>query len=383
MSGNIKSRKAREYYLSLLGVIGEIPSLKAYAYAPAPPTTAGDELRQMKKDGLIRHHSHADRVRTFRISEPAGYEAIRDIDERLFEHTEILVGKKGGRYPGSKDYRIKKRKEAILMYDMLRSGFTVDGARLDEGLKLEIMTPDMTSAEKIIKSADEKEILFLSGMLLKKRNSAVTLTRREMSTSTGALFSKGGTYITYTIGTSRYRWYMAAEISSANEINRLYQDARGEARQRDGRFRAIVYTDTDRIAYELMKLSASGTHKMDPTSIYKLTYLVPVENRDFAMDVTKMLTIPDWRRKADAVLGLEPSGKKDGETEDGRKIYNLLCCNMAKQKEVSGEISRGKCELVIHDWQKPLLEELYGTEIEATVLTPRHFKGLLAAVEEK
>lgn len=378
----MKSRKTREFYLSLLGVVGEIPSLKAATLAPAAPATAGDELRLMMKCGLIRYHRHGDRVRTFMISDPAGFEAIGEIDPRLLQHAEMIVGKKGARYRGSKEYRLKKRKEAILMYSMLERGIVVDGARFDENKKMCIQTPDMTSAEEIIKNAEENEPLFLSGLLLKHKKAAVSLTRREMSTSTGALFSKGGLYITYSIGTARYRWYQAAELSAVGEITRLYEDAKQVGRRGDGRYRAIIYTDTVSVASDLIETTGSGKQKMDPISIYRLTYLVPMEDRSHAMDITKMLTIPDWRTKSDSVLGLKPGGKHDGKTDDDRNIYNLLCCNLAKLHEVSGEIRRGKCKLVIHDWQRPVLEKLFEAEVDAIALTTKQFKGLLAEVSE-
>lgn len=382
MKSSVKSKKAREYYLSLLGVVGEIPSLHASVLAPAPPTTAGDELRSMLGSGLIRYHRHADRVRTFMISDPAGFDEIGKIDPRLLAHAEIMTGKKGSRYPGSKEYRIKKRKESVLMHSMLECGFIVDGARYDDEKHLVIPSPDMTNAEKIIESTGEDDILFLSGLLLKKRNASVSLTRREMSTSTGALFTPGGIYITYSIGTSRYRWYQAAELSTAVEITRLYDSVKEARRRSDGRYRAIIYADTDKIAAELLEVSGKDSRKMDPTAIYRLTYLVPTEDRSLSMDITRMLAIPDWRKRSDAVLGFTPSGKQDGKTEDGRNVYNLLCCNMAKIGEIKAEISRGKSKLIVHDWQKPVIEEMCGTEIDGIVLSARHFKGLLAAVQE-
>ena len=363
-------------------MFGEIPSLKAAAHAPTAPTTAGNELRLMRSDGLIRYHKHADRVRTFRISDPGGFEAIGEMDARLLRHAELLVGKKGARYPGGKEYRIKKRKEAVLMFDLLSSGYLIDGTYLDEEKHLNIISPDITKAEDIIKSVPEDVPLVLSGLLLKHRGAEVTLNRREMSTCTGAVFSRGGIYVTYCISSARHRWYAVAELTAANEITRLYEDAKGLKRGGDGRRRAIVYADTSEIAAALISTTGKGSQKMDPTTIYKLTYLVPRDDRDFSMDVTRMLTIPDWRIKTDRILGLSPSGKHDGKTEDDRNIYNLLCCNLAKLHEVSGEIRRNKCKLVLHDWQKPILEELYETEIDAISLSPKHFKGLLMTILE-
>jgi hypothetical protein len=59
--------------------------------------------------------------------------------------------------------------------------------------------------------------------------------------------------------------------------------------------------------------------------VFRLSYLVPSADPSFASDVTEMLTIPDWRRKTNEILGITGASKKrDGQTDDGRSIYNLL-----------------------------------------------------------
>lgn len=377
------NKKTREYYLAMLGMTGELVSQKAYEHAPTAATTAGDELRLMMKEKLMRYHKHEDGIRTFRICDPAGFSAIEGVDRRLLLHAELFAGKKGGRYPGSKSYRIKKRKESVLMLNLMHSGFIVDGAKLTKEKKILIRADDITSAEKIIKATPESAPLFLSGLLLKHRNSDVSLSRREMSISTGAVFSRGGIYNTYSISSANFRWYAAAEIAAASEILRLYEETKDIERRSDGRFRSIIYTDTNEIAGTLIDRKNKDKDKMNPVSIFRLTYLVPTEDMELAMDVTRMLTIPNWRLRSDKILGLSPSGKHDGVTNEGKKIYNLLCCNLAKTREIAGEIRKGSCKLVLHDWQKPLLEELYATEIDAMVLSPKHFKGLLFAVQEE
>lgn len=374
------NKKVREYYMCLLGMFGEIVSLHASEHAPAAKTTAGDELRLMMKDKLIRYHKHSDRKRTFRISDPAGFEYIKNIDTRLHEHAEMIVGT-DVRYTGSRDYRLKKRKESVLMFNLLSAGLAVDGARLNGEKELIFESPSLISAAEIIKAAPSGKAFFLSGPLL-KRDKSTTHQRREMSISTGTLFSRGGIYTTYSITTSRFRWYQEAERISAESVARLYEDSLDLERRSDGRNRAIFFTEDKEIAGEMIEQSGYAGRKMDPLGIFRLTYLVPLEDKDFAMDVAKMLTIPDWRVKTDKILGLAPSGKHDGIAEDGKKIYNLLCCNLAKLHEVEGEIKRGVCRVVIHDWQKEVFDKLYATEIDAIVLEPKHFKGLLLSISE-
>ena len=377
------NKKTREYYLSLLALTGEIISMKAYEHAPTAPTTAGDELRLMKKDRLIRYHSHQDRVRTFRISDPAGFDAIAEIDPRLRDHAEMIVGKKGSRYQGSREYRIKKRKEAVLMQSLLSEGIIVDGVRLEQDKKYSILSSDLRNAEEIIRTAPEDESLFLSGLLLKHRESSVTLSRREMSITTGALFSKGGIYNTYCVGSANFRWFGVAETTAASEIIRLYERAKSVGKNTDRRFRAIIYTDTFTISKELIAGTLDKNKKIDPTAIFRLTYIVPMEDKEHAACVTSMLTVPDWRRKSDEILGLSPTGRYDGKTEDGKPIYNLLCCNLARLCEISTDIKRERCKLILHDWQKKILEEIYEIEIDSTTLTSRHFRGLYLMVQKK
>ncbi len=373
----------RRYYLEILGMCGEIMSLKAGTHAPAAPTTAGDELRRMIKDGLIRYYRHTDQRRVFRICDPAGFESIEEIDERLLAHAEMLVGKKGARYTGSKAYRLKKRKEAELMLRLAEAGFIIDGMKLNTDRSVDLLSPSLTDVKTIIKSIHEDTPFFLSGPLLRHKGSAARHTRREMSISTGTLISRGGIYTTYVISTERFRWHAASETSSANDTLRMYEGAKGIERRSDGRFRAILYTDTADVAAELIRISGKTGHKMNPTGIFRLSYLVPLEDREYAMDTTKMLTLPDWRRKTDRILGFTPTDKYDGMTRDGRRVHNLLCCNLTRINDIEPEVRRHSCRLIINDWQKPLLEEYYGTDIDAIVLGEKHFRGLLSAVMEK
>lgn len=373
----------RNYYLNILSMCGEIASLRAGAHAPAAPTTAGDELRRMISDGLIRYHRHQDRKRTFRICDPAGFEKVGQIDERLLDHAELLVGKKGARYSGSKAYRLKKRKEAELMFGLANAGIAVDGMRLNKDRSVDILSPSLTQAETIMKSMAQYAPFFISGAVLRHKENASSHLRREMSISTGTLFSAGGIYTTFVISSDRFRWYAASETSSANDIIRTYEDALDIDRRKDGRFRAILYTSTTKVAAELLQIAEKPGHKMNPLGIFKLSYISPLEDKEHAADITRMLTIPDWRRKADRILGCEPDSKYDGETPDGKHIHNLLCCNISKVLDVRPDVKKGRCRLIIHDWQKPILEDIYGTDIDAIILEAKHFRGLLLTMMSK
>ena len=363
---------------------GEILSLRAATRAPAPPTTAGDELRRMLSDGLIRYHKHSDGKRTFRICDPAGYKALEEIDARLLEHAEALTGKHGARYPGSKTYRLKKRREAALLEMLLDAGIVVDGFRTADDGMIEITpaSPALTDPESIIRTMDKDAPLFISGALLRRRDNDIAHTRRETTISAGSLISPGGIYSTFVISTPRFRWYAASETAAANDITRLYEKALSLKRNADGRFRAILYTETTDVAEELMRMTIAGNYKTDPTKIFRLSYIAPLEDPELAVNITKLLTIPDWRARSNKVLGITKSGPgpSDGETKDGKRIYNLLCCNVARVNEIEREVRRKQCRLIIHSWQKPVLERLYETELDATILEPKHFTGLLLAV---
>lgn len=376
------SNRSREYYLKLLGLTGEILSVKASTHAPTMQSTAGDELRRMMADDLIRYHRHIDGKRTFRICDPSGFEEIRGIDERFYEHAELLVGKKNARYTGSREYRLKKRKEAVLIKTLADAGFIADGVAITKGRSIYALSPTLINAEEIIRSVPSDSDLFLSGGLLRKRPDIVTHARRELSISAGTLFTHGGVYSTFVINSSKFRWSAAAETAAASDTLRMFEDARNIDRRKDGRFRAILFTDTEKIASEIMRMTLKGNHRMDPTNIFRLSYLVPFSNPDHAMDITRMLAIPDWRKKTDHILGYAPDKRYDGWTDDEKPVHNLLCCNIARIKEAERAIRLGKCRVIIHDWQKPMIENLFETEVEALQLTDKHFKGLLLAVKD-
>lgn len=377
------NEKVRNHYMFRLGMSGEILSLKVQDRAPAPPSTAGDELRLMLADNLIRYFRHPDRKRTYRICDPAGFAWIDDMDPRLSEHVEALVGKKGARYPGGKEYRLKKRKEAMLINAFLDAGFNVDGTGLENAEQL-FYSPTLTDATEIIRSAPKKKPLYISGPVLKRKTQDMQHTRREMSIQSGTIFSDTGPICVYIISTPKFRWYAAPETQTAIDIRRMYEDALDIERSRDRRLKAIIFAESQKVAGELLKMSGKEDSRMDPTAIYRLCYVVPAEDESHAMDVAKMLTIPGWRNKANIVLGLSsPSGSDaDGFTDAKKPIYNLLCCNLGRINEIESRIRRRKCRLIVHDWQKEILENVYDTELDAMVLSPSHFRGLVLAVQQ-
>ena len=399
------NRKVRDHYMFRLAMSGELISLRAPARAPAPPTSASDELRRMMADGLIRYYRHSDRKRTFRICDPAGFGEIESLGRGLYEHAELMTGKPGARYPGSRLYRIKKRKEATLINDMLDAGFIVDGAMLDEDGQ-RYFSPSLADPKEIIRNSPKSLPLYLSGPVLKQAAEGQQHSRREMSISSGSIICGSGTISVFLIGTANFRWYAASETQTALDIKRLREDSLGLPRSRDRRLRALLLAEKKDIVRLLLERSGKEDAKMDPTSIFKLCYAVPVEEADkkkgeedpdakprmslpmkeHALDVAKMLALPDWKKKTNEILKLTPLTGDDGAdavAKDGKPVYNLLCCNLGRIKELERQIQKGRCRVIVHDWQKDSLEKAYGTELDATVLTAAHFRGLLIEAQKK
>lgn len=376
------NERVRNHYMMRLGLVGEILSLRVQDRAPAPPTSARDELRRMLADDLIRYYKHGDRKRTYRICEPAGFSYISEVDPRLKEHIDALIGKEKARYPGSKEYRLKKRREATLMNAMLDAGFIVDGAGYD-GEVHTLYSPTLLDPAEIIRSAPKGSAQFISGAVLKQKTKGAQHTRREMSISAGSLFSDTGTMSVYIITTPKFRWYAASETQSALDIRKIREDALDIERSKERRLRAMIFAETEKIAAEILGLCGKEDCQMDPTSVFRLCYMAPLEDEAHAMDITKMLMAPNWKAKANKALALTSplSADEDGTGKDGKKIYNLLCCNLGRIKELESRIRNNKCRVVVHDWQKSMLEEAYGCEIDAIVLSPTHFRGLLIAVQ--
>ena len=373
------NRKVREHFMYRLGIGGELISMNAKDRAPGTPRAAADELRRMMADNLIRYYRHSDRKRTFRICDPAGIDELGQIDPLLKEHAELIIGQKFSRYPGNRQYRIKKRKEAMLMNAFLDSGFTVDGVVYENGTFTRV-SPTLVDAREIIRSAPADRPLFISGAVLKKSAPGIQHARRELSISPGAVFSSNGVLTVYTIATARFRWFAASETQTASEITRLYEDAADKKGQRSRRLRALIIADNKKTAADILALTGDRDSNMNPLTIFRLCYMVPNEDEKHTMDIAEMLTIKDWKEKTNRILGLDGGdGQADGITEDGRSVYNLLCCNLGRMRELEPKIKRGSCRLVVHDWQKEIMEEVYGELPETMVLSPFHFKGLLVA----
>ena len=124
---------------------------------------------------------------------------------------------------------------------------------------------------------------------------------------------------------------------------------------------------------------------MDPTDIFRLCYMAPMENEEHAADIAKMLTLGSWKSKINHILslGTPENGECDGYDPSGKRIHNLLCCNMSRIKELEHEIRQQRCKVVVHDWQRRIMEDVYETELDAIELSPSHFRGLLLAAQAK
>lgn len=368
--------KIRDYYLIKLGICGELIALRAARPAPFNEKASSRELKSMIEDNTIHYYRAKDGTRVYRLSDPAGYDQITEISPALLRHAEMVVGEKGRRYPGNINIRAKKIRDAAVTSLMVDIGLPVDGINIYS----EMVFDENTKFREVIRRAAPGEPFFLTGALLRRPEDGDYHTRRELTTASGVLVSPGGIYQTYTPMSERVRFRPIIDGEITAQIKRLCEEYGVRDEDGDTRLKAILYPAKTAVAVEI-QAKQSVQSVLNPTATYKMCYLVPKDQN--AEDITRMLLIKDWFFKSNAVLGLSEDEESDGKSPDGRPIHNLLCCNMGKIEELRYQIENREAVFVVHEWQKELIEKVYGTEIDAIVLNDTKFRGLLRYVEDK
>lgn len=367
--------KIRDYYLIRLGIAGEFPALRAARHAPFSNEAVSRELKNMTSEKLIHIYRSEDGTRVYRLSDPAGYDEMKHISPALLRHAEMVVGEKGKRYPGNTKIRAKKIRDAAVVSMMSDLGISVDGISLLAGN----IYPDNTSLRRVIGSREKNEIFYLSGALLRKAEDGDYHTRRELTTSSGVLVSPGGIYQTYSPLSSQIRFKPVVDMDISLQVKRMCEELLGRPEDRDTRLKAVFYPARTKAAVEIQERQKMQNF-LNPTQTFKMCYVVPRDKN--AHDVTKMLTFSDWFAKTNRILGLSGNEDQDGITADGKPVHNLLCNNIGKIEELRYQIENRKAVFLVHDWQKPVIEEAYKTGIDAITISEKQFKGLLKYVEE-
>ena len=368
--------KIRDYYLKKIGTCGEITALRAARAAPFNEKAASRELKSMIEDDLLHYYRSKDGVRTYRLSDPRGYEELEKISPALLQHAQMLVGEKGRRYPGNAKIRAKKIRDAAVVSMMIDAGLTVDGIDITDDTVFE----KSTEYSEVIRSRRNGEAFYLSGALLKKPEGEDFHTRRELTTASGLLVSPGGIYQTYAPATEKIRFRPIIDAEIIAQTKRLCEKHGVLDEDSDTRQKAILYPSRTSVAVEIQAKQHIQSI-LNPTSTYKMCYLAPRDQNPG--DITRMLIVNDWFFKANAVLGLSGDSGHDGKAPDGRPIHNLLCCNMGKIEELRYQIENNTAVFVVHDWQKDLIETAYEAEIDAIIMNETQFRGLVKFVEEK
>jgi len=368
-----------DYYMTKLGITGELAVLRAARPAPFSNEYVSRELKSMTERKLIHTYRSADGIKVYRLSDPAGYIEIGKLSPSLLKHTEMVVGENGRRYPGNSNIRAKKVRDAAVVAMMADIGMPVDGINLQTGSIIN----ECTSLNGVISKMEPEGTFYLSGSLLRKSEDGDYHTRRELTTSAGILVSPGGIYQTYAPISEQVRFKPVIDTDITMQIRRLCEE--WHVRQEDGdqRMRAILYPHRTKIAVKLQE-SQKKQSFLNPTSTYKMCYVVPKDQN--ALDVTKMLTFEDWFSKIFSIIregmGIKVHDYYDGITRDGKPIYNLLCNNIGKIEELRYQIENKKAVFLVHDWQKDVIEEAYNTKLDAITINETQFKGLLSYVEE-
>lgn len=384
-SKDLVARKIRTLFLIRMSMCGEIDSLRAQDKIPGSWQVVRREIRAMIADKVFSYHMYKkEKHRSLRLSAPKGYEEIRVMSPELFEHLEVLVGTTR-RYSGSREYRSKKFKEAKLLSAFLDAEYTVDGVHLENHGEFKQLSTSLTNPVEIIRTAElGLRPLYMSGAIARRKLGENQFHERtEISCFSGVVISTAGILPIYLAQSSKMRWHTTAETQTYALLRNMRIKALDLATDNsDMRYKALFLADKMSVLCDIMNATGRNNTHSDITRTFQFCYAVPMSEEKHYTDIARMLSIPDWKRKSNKILGMSETNHADGVTEDGRPIYNLLCGNLSKQHQIRYELEKGTCAVIVHDWQKEAIEKAWNITIDGMVLTEKHFKGLVRMVEE-
>ena len=147
----------------------------------------------------------------------------------------------------------------------------------------------------------------------------------------------------------------------------------------------ILYFPSEAVFRKFMlTLKSKRENRIEPDAVYSLSYGIYLSGN--AGDVTKMLLVPDWKKKIDIFLSkimdatIVKGEKHDLISPSGVTVYNLLCCNIARVKKLRGLITKHESIVVIHPWMRNMIEEMYEGKPEILEIYDDTFKMMLTAL---
>ena len=387
----------------------------------------------MREESIIHDFRYKDRKRYYRLKDPRGTRALLECSEDALPHIALLIGEQGKRYRGAQEHRLKMRR----MYEMCafyeEMGIEVDGlciARASNRFGKQpvqdkrrhpdsIFNDDGTPKkfQDILKQIDPSTSIFLTRRAIRKLSDSYSMKGRyEMFRAIGLLIKGRIVYEVYSFQSAGERWTGATERQLVMATTMHVEQnlpAFAEARKRLIQSKAIIYLPTVKEVGDMVPdystrpqeceqseqaqkrrtkakeeiNSSEPVEAIDPLLVYNIAYVIPLSEN--AKDITEMLLIDGWRHKLESVIPVAERAE-NGELEFGWNdkehtvpIYNLLCCSIGFMRQIIPRIrsSAGKSCVVIHDWQKGIVEELYGNKAIPVEVDEDTFKNLLQAVK--
>ena len=428
----IKIEKSEEYISVLFAISGEL-AWKNFGEASCLFTKdyLQKKIKKMVDSGIAKIYRYPDQNRYYRLQSAKAEELLSETDREniLMNHFNLMVGAKNGRYKGSKDQNIKKRKlyEVCSLFTSL--GIEVDLLSIEQEkgppsfsetsrsvflpaaeqrARLAEIEKRRANGEKITEQTVQNEIQrnvedimqdikpdvpsFLTGKVLRNffPTGLAFNSRIIMHKALGILYSNTLLYFIYVFNKDIKEGFFTdieVQFSSKLEyISRQNLKAFDGIRLTPTKRKAIFYVKTAKELREILN-NNDENHKgliEKAMKTYSHIHIIPTDEN--AEEITEMIITPEWKKTLNALLSDSPSSYKeeeDGFMEDGSGMFNFLGCDVTEIIRKKERIKLTKGTVWCHEWMCDVIKEFLGEEVTILPADEEMIKDLLKIVTDR
>ena len=407
----IKIKECSQYIIFLLTLCGQLPKEDILNSGIFAPDYIRKAFRKMELDHMIRNFKvklDENEVNVVRLRDSWSMDIVKEISPELAAHYDMLVGLPGERFKGNARYRERLYKQGKLIKMIYDSGMMVDfirhnhtpnffgkngppeGGRQPKKNMFDVYYKDQTifdtdgkllSPVEIISRIDKNEPCFFTNKALFYQDAEWFKNRRQMMSRSYGTYVRGKTFYTvYYFRSARESWMNDAEYSNMTMIQTLQKRFYPEARE--GRGSAILYVPAPSVVMDLYHIPKKAKRKITPNEVYDKANIIPISENH--INLRNLLLIENWKEKCKSIL-LEENASKEGMDYDGmldgQEVHILLDNDMCKIRSLSRKLKDRPCILVIHPWQRELIEDQFGKNTEVVEIENTDFNDLVEEIE--
>lgn len=334
-----------------------------------------------------------------RLSSPNGEEAARRLSSEAYQHFEMLAGKKGNRYKGPKAHLKRVSDTATVIDKFFQMGYKIDfiwerrisniermtKSYLDESKESRVQSifrkdGTLLSPEEMIRLIKPNDKCFFSSKALTKNRDEIVGTetekvwkngkyeevkRLQLSRIYGVACENQNIIPIYYMASETYRWVTTGEELIKYFVERLKK----EIESRSSISEAIIFTPNKEVLRALIDPKNRKGNNAKIKEVYDRAYFLPLKEN--YKDIKDYIFIENHRLKmASYLLGdkITPDETYDGLV-DNREIYILLSNDLCRVIDIKKRImlnlkDKVSMEIIIHPWQREIMEMLLGKENE-------------------